>query len=168
MPPLRLRTADIPLLVNHFVTRLAMRMQKEVGPVPGNPMASLVRHDWPGNVRELQNVIERAVILYSNGGWHFTLDNVKPADDRCEDRQRTMAEAERYHILTALRDSRGVVEGRNGAAVRLGLPRTTLLARMKRLELSFSDSPLRFELGDSINAPIRHAYAPNSSTNGSY
>jgi transcriptional regulator with PAS, ATPase and Fis domain len=66
------------LLVNHFISRSSRRMDKEVGDVPDEVMALLMRYDWPGNARELQNVVERAVIMYSRGEWHFTLDQVRP------------------------------------------------------------------------------------------
>jgi DNA-binding NtrC family response regulator len=117
-----------------------------------------MRYDWPGNVRELQNVMERAVILYSRGEWRFTVDDLNPATQQRKDQEQTLVEAERQHIVTALRRSRGVVSGRNGAAVRLGLPRTTLMAKMKRLGINLSDSQLPFDADGSIDPPIRYRF----------
>jgi transcriptional regulator of acetoin/glycerol metabolism len=133
-------------------------MNKTVGIVPDKTVDWLVGYEWPGNVRELQNVIERAVILYSRGEWRFTVGDLRPATQQREDRQQTLVEAERRHIVNALRHSRGVISGRNGAAVRLGLPRTTLMAKMKRLGISLSDSELRFDASGSIDAPIRYRF----------
>jgi formate hydrogenlyase transcriptional activator len=159
IPPLRQRAADIPLLVNHFISRASRRMNKEVGVVPEEAMASLVRYDWPGNARQLQNVVERAVIMYSRGEWNFTLDKVRPATANGGERLRvTLADAERQHILGALRDCRGIVGGRNGAAVRLGLPRTTLLAKMRRMGINLADALLQLEADASNDPPVRYTF----------
>jgi len=134
LPPLRERTGDIPLLVERFVQSFAARMQKDVRYVSPEVMESLQQHDWPGNVRELQNVVERAVIL--SPGLELRLP------DGCLKRNaiglppkppRTLAEAEREHILGILREVDWVVGGRNGAAARLGLARTTLIHKMRKL-----------------------------------
>jgi formate hydrogenlyase transcriptional activator len=163
IPPLRQRVADIPLLINHFINHAARRMNKEVGIVPDKMMAWLMRHDWPGNVRELQNVVERSVIMYSRDEWHFTLDKVNPAGADCGERLRaTLAYVEREHILGAIRDCRGIVGGRNGAAVRLGLPRTTLLAKMKRIGINLADSQLQFEADSPNDPPVQYTFIPVS------
>ena len=159
IPPLRQRIADIPLLIDHFIKCAARKMNKEVGIVPDKMLDSLMRYDWPGNVRELQNVIERAVILSSPGEWRFTADNLKPATLAREEQQQTLADAERHHITTALRLCRGVIGGRNGAAVHLGLPRTTLMAKMKRLGINLSDSQLPFDANRSADPPSRYSFA---------
>src|SRR5262249_29905391 len=135
--------------------RAARRMNKTVGIVPDKMLAGLLCYDWPGNVRELQNVMERAVILYSRGEWRFPLDDVKLLTHTRAEQHRTLADAERQHIIDALRGCRGVVGGRNGAAVRLGLPRTTLMAKMTRLGINLCDSELPFERADP---PIRYRF----------
>jgi formate hydrogenlyase transcriptional activator len=144
LPPLRERREDIPLLVRHFVRKHASRMNKEVGQISEEAMELLRQHDWPGNVRELQNFVERAVIMSSGPNLEMLfgeLKSVAEGDTATGDtvegdrptRIRTLAEAQRDHILEALRKSGGVVAGPNGAAVRLGLARTTLLHRMRML-----------------------------------
>jgi formate hydrogenlyase transcriptional activator len=133
LPPLRERQEDIPLLVNHFVRKFAERQGKVIDNVPCGVMEPLKRHRWPGNIRELQNFIERAVIMSSGPHLHLPPGELTT---RRETPIRTLAEAERNHILTVLRQVRGVVGGRNGAAARLGLPRTTLISRMRKLGIT--------------------------------
>jgi formate hydrogenlyase transcriptional activator len=134
LPPLRDRRPDIELLVHHFVRRLSRLMNKEVEHVTKETMTALRSYEWPGNIRELQNVIERAMIRCC--GLELSID---PAELSCalqhwhNDPVRTLAEAERAHIVETLRRVGWVVGGRNGAAARLGLPRTTLLHRMQKL-----------------------------------
>jgi formate hydrogenlyase transcriptional activator len=137
LPPLRERPEDIPLLVQHFVRKFASRMNKEISHISEGTMAILRQQDWPGNIRELQNIIERSVIMSSGPNLEIPFGELKrmvhaytlaPA--------RTLAEAEREHILDAVSRSGGVIGGRNGAAVRLGLARTTLLYRMQKLGIS--------------------------------
>jgi formate hydrogenlyase transcriptional activator len=137
LPPLRERREDIPLLVQHFVREYASRMNKEVGQIPDEAMELLRQHDWPGNVRELQNFVERAVIMSSGPNLEMLFGELKPmAEGDRPTRIRTLAEAQRDHILEVLRQSSGVVAGPNGAAVRLGLARTTLLYRMRKLGIA--------------------------------
>lgn len=129
LPPLRLRSGDIPLLVAHFVQKFAQRMSKQISKVPTEAMEALVRYPWPGNIRELQNLIERAVILTSGDVLQIpSLPSVGPIQSE----PTTLAEAERDHILKALEESNWVVSGRSGAAARLGMKRTTLIAKMKK------------------------------------
>jgi formate hydrogenlyase transcriptional activator len=136
LPPLRERQEDILLLANHFVRRFAERQGKVIDYVPYDAMESLKRHHWPGNIRELQNFIERAVIM-SSGHLHLPSGELKSMIKSDEPTAiRTLAETERDHILDVLRQVRGVVSGRNGAAARLGLPRTTLLYRMRKLGIT--------------------------------
>ena len=135
IPPLRPRTEDVPLLVAYFVRRFAERHRKEIRQIPDEVLDTLKRQPWPGNVRELQNVIERAVIATKG----TTLVLAPAAEEHPNDRvasSRTLAEVERDHILETLRATNWVVGGWNGAAARLGLSRTTLIARMQRLGLS--------------------------------
>jgi transcriptional regulator with GAF, ATPase, and Fis domain len=131
LPPLRERVEDIPLLVEHFVQVFARRQGKSIEYIPDEVIHVFKRHDWPGNIRELQNVIERAVVM-SNG----PVLNLRTAGFMAHAESapiRTMAEAERAHIVSMLRETNGVVGGRNGAAAQLGLPRTSLISRMQRL-----------------------------------
>ena len=131
LPPLRERPEDIRLLVQYFAVDYATRTRKPVTGISDDLMEALVRHSWPGNVRELQNFIERSVIL-SKGP---VLNGPLP-DLTCRPRASapvTLEEAERSHILQTLEQTDGVVGGPNGAAARLGLPRTTLIAKMNRL-----------------------------------
>ena len=133
LPPLRDRPEDIPLLAHHFALDYATRINKSIRDISEEFMRALVRHPWQGNIRELQNFIERSVIL-STGA---VLRGAPPAPpiDSVRSAPVTLEEAERLHILHILEQTRGVVGGRNGAAARLGLPRTTLLDKMRRLQI---------------------------------
>jgi formate hydrogenlyase transcriptional activator len=143
LPPLRERPEDIRLLVHHFVRNCADRMRKPITAVSEEFMVALARHPWPGNIRELQNFIERSLILSTgavltgavlNGSLAELSETTKAGSKSAElSAPVTLKEAERSHILQTLQQTEGVVGGQNGAAVRLGLPRTTLIARMKRL-----------------------------------
>jgi formate hydrogenlyase transcriptional activator len=141
LPPLRDRLDDIPLLVRHFVQRFAERMNKEINIIPEEVLEVLKHHSWPGNIRELQNFIERAVILSPGsvlcaplGDLKHLREAEKPGGSRTVPAgSRTLKDAERAHILEVLRQVDWVVGGQRGAAVRLGLPRTTLLHRMHKL-----------------------------------
>jgi formate hydrogenlyase transcriptional activator len=148
LPALRERPEDIPLLVRHFVKDYADRTQKPIRAISEEFMATLARHSWPGNVRELQNFIERSVILATgavlNGSppeANYTVDNGSKAPKLFA--TVTLEEAERSHILQTLLQTEGVVGGPNGAAARLGLPRTTLIGKMMRLGISASQNRQR-------------------------
>jgi formate hydrogenlyase transcriptional activator len=133
LPPLRQRLEDIPMLVAHFVHRYSASMAKQIEKIGSNAMEALVRYPWPGNIRELQNFIERAVILTNGDVLHlspFPSHAAFPTDPV------TLADAERDHILKALRESNWVVGGRAGAAARLGVKRTTLIGKMHKRGLS--------------------------------
>jgi formate hydrogenlyase transcriptional activator len=137
LPPLRERQEDIPLLADHFVRRFAERQGKVIDYVPSDVMQSLKSHHWPGNIRELQNFMERAVIMSSGPNLHVPSEERNRIINGPEPPAiRTLAEIERAHILEMLRHVRGVVGGQNGAAARLGLPRTTLLSRMRKLGIT--------------------------------
>jgi formate hydrogenlyase transcriptional activator len=141
LPPLRDRPEDIALLVRHFAMHYAARMRKPITAISEDFMAVLMRHSWPGNVRELQNLIERSVILSTGvvlSGSLSELTYTRPEDSKSPELSApvTLEEAERSHILQALQQTRGLVGGRNGAAAKLGLPRTTLIAKMSRLGIS--------------------------------
>jgi formate hydrogenlyase transcriptional activator len=132
IPPLRHRREDIPLLVGHFLRSLASRVNKDVTEIPDEALEVLKRWEWPGNVRELQNVIERAVIRSSGPRLEIPTEELRASS--CSNAMtQTLAEAERSHILDVLAQTKGIVSGPNGAASRLGLPRTTLTYRMQRL-----------------------------------
>jgi formate hydrogenlyase transcriptional activator len=137
LPPLRDRPEDIRLLVHHFAMDYAARMNKRITSVSEEFMTALVRHSWPGNVRELQNFIERSVILSTGAVLTGALPElILTAQDDSSSKPNqpvTLEQAESSHIMQTLRQTGGVIGGRNGAAVRLGLPRTTLISKMRRL-----------------------------------
>ena len=139
IPPLRERSEDIPLLVRHFAQRYARRMNKRIETIPSESMQVLVQYHWPGNIRELQNIIERAVILSSGPALKIELTELKqPVSNGNSglNHQDTLEQAERKHILSVLEDTKWVLGGANGAALRLGLKRSTLQFRMRKLGLS--------------------------------
>jgi formate hydrogenlyase transcriptional activator len=138
VPPLRQRPEDIPLLVRHFVRHYAQRMRRRIDTIPAEALEALTHYSWPGNVRELQNVIERAVILSPGPALRLVLDELprrRPASGSPAS-VRTLEEVEREHILRVLQDTHGVIGGPHGAAVRLGLRRTTLLYRLEKFGIS--------------------------------
>ena len=136
VPPLRQRREDIPRLVRAFVDHCARRMNKRIDLVPAEVMAALVRHDWPGNIRELQNFIERAVILSRETMLLAPVEELNPSVGLASTRPITLEQAESNHILHTLRETNWVIGGPKGAAARLGLKRTTLISKMRRLRLS--------------------------------
>ena len=135
LPPLRGRADDIRLLVHYFAMHYAARMRKPITAVAEEFIAACACHSWPGNVRELQNFIERSVIL-STG---VVLSGSRPelTGTSKSSAPVTLEEAERSHILQTLQQTEGVVGGRDGAAARLGLPRTTLISKMRRLRIHY-------------------------------
>jgi len=134
-PPLRERPEDIPLLVAHFTDKYARRMDKRISKIPAETMDALKRYPWPGNVRELQNFIERATILTSGSTLQAPLSELREASREVQRKARTLAETERDQIMRALRESQWVLGGPGGAAERLGLKRTTLFYRMRKLKI---------------------------------
>jgi formate hydrogenlyase transcriptional activator len=152
LPPLRERRDDIPPLVRHFTQRFARRMGRRIETIPSAVMEALVRYPWPGNIRELQNVIERAVILSPGSSLQVPLGDLnKDEGGRMKDEEdkaplppssfvlhpsKTLADAEREHILGALRETGWVVGGPKGAAARLGMKRSMLYWKMKKLGIS--------------------------------
>ncbi|MCU1238267.1 MAG: fhlA [Candidatus Solibacter sp.] len=139
LPPLRHRPDDIPMLVAHFVKRYAMKMGKRIDKIAPDAMERLLRYPWPGNIRELQNFIERAVILTDGDVLCLSplpSPAVLPTESIALAAPGTLDDAQRSHILQTLQQTKGMVGGREGAAARLGLPRTTLLSKMKRLGVS--------------------------------
>ena len=135
LPPLREREGDIPLLVAHFVRTFAERQGKSIDFIPDHVLTALERYPWPGNIRELQNFIERSVILSRGGELEAPVAELMNTEMPCAS-PRTLADADRAHIMTTLKETNWVVGGANGAAARLGLKRTTLIAKMRKLGLS--------------------------------
>jgi transcriptional regulator with GAF, ATPase, and Fis domain len=137
LPPLRNRTEDIPELVRLFVAEFAGRMNKHIDEIPDHLMEMLQSHDWPGNIRELQNFIERAVVVSEGGRLRPPLGDLTRLTPAVTDEpSRTLAEMERVYIRETLQKTNWIVGGRTGAAAKLGLPRTTLIARMRKLGIS--------------------------------
>jgi formate hydrogenlyase transcriptional activator len=133
-PPLRDRPEDTPLLVWHFVRKYALRMKKRIETILAEDMEALVQYPWPGNVRELQNIIERSVILSGGAVLHRpALAELKRAGRSAPPKVKTLAEAEREHILQTLRETDWVIGGPEGAAAQLEVRRTTLIYKMRRL-----------------------------------
>jgi transcriptional regulator with GAF, ATPase, and Fis domain len=133
LPPLRERVQDIPALTAFFVAKFATCLEKPIDAIPDEVMAVLKAHDWPGNIRELQNFIERAV-LFSPGSVLRLPLGLKPAVKQSpESAARTLADADREHILETLMQTDWLIGGQDGAANRLGLPRTTLIYKMRKL-----------------------------------
>lgn len=136
VPPLRDRREDIPNLVRYFTQKFARAMDKRIERIPAETMEFLVRWPWPGNIRELQNLVERSVILSPGADLRVPLGEMSlPADPLPVAATQTYEDLERQGILDALKASGGAVGGPNGAAARLGLKRTTLHSKMKRLGL---------------------------------
>ena len=134
LPPLRERVQDIPLLVEYFVRRLSARLDRHIDLIPDEVMEVLKAHDWPGNIRELQNFIERAVVFSPESVLRLPLTDLKLMTKQpSAAASRTLADAEREHILDVLKQTDGLIGGMHGAASRLGLPRTTLVYKMRKL-----------------------------------
>jgi len=135
IPPLRDHPEDIPVLARYFVEKYARRMNKRIETIPSGTMRVLVSWPWPGNVRELENFIERAVILSRGPDLRAPVAEIRP--DAVEAASKgTLEQVEREHILRALRETHGVI---STTALRLGLPRTTLNAMMRKLGISRQD-----------------------------
>ncbi|HEY1302051.1 MAG TPA: sigma 54-interacting transcriptional regulator [Vicinamibacterales bacterium] len=132
LPPLRERDGDIQLLAAHFLEVFARRYGRAIARIPDDVMGALDTYAWPGNIRELQNFIERCVIMTTGEDFRAPIgelaSQIPPPDGH-----GTLADADKAHIEAALRRTNGVVGGRNGAAARLGVKRTTLIARMRKL-----------------------------------
>jgi len=139
VPPLRERPGDIPVLVRYFTQKHARRMNRRIDTIPGETMDTLGRWQWPGNVRELENFIERAVILSQGPVLRAPLAELKPLIEPEPINSSTLEAHEREHILSVLREKKGVIGGPRGAAARLGLKRTTLNSKMRKLGISRRD-----------------------------
>jgi len=151
VPALRKRTEDVPKLVWHFTAVYGQRMNKRIDTIPAETMDALVRYRWPGNVRELQNFIERAVILSPHSILRAPISELEPFSVHSEPISPIsgLAQVEREHIVRALEASDWVVGGRNGAAERLGMKRTSLVYRMRKLRISRPQGAQRGAVGSS-------------------
>jgi transcriptional regulator with GAF, ATPase, and Fis domain len=144
LPPLRERKEDVPSLVHYFIRRFSRQMGKSIDQVPDGVMEILKAHRWPGNIRELQNFVERSVIVTQGRilspritELNLLMQAVVSAPPQ------TLSDAERAHILGILKETNWTVGGRDGAAARLGVPRTTLIGRMQKLGISIRPGGLR-------------------------
>jgi transcriptional regulator with GAF, ATPase, and Fis domain len=133
LPPLRQRQEDIPELVNYFVAKHARRMNRRIESIPEQAMDALIRWQWPGNIRELENFLERAVILTQGPVLRAPLGEIQELVDESAPDTYTLEANERSHILQVLREAGGMIGGSGGAAERLGLKRTTLNSKIKKL-----------------------------------
>src|SRR5580692_4451354 len=133
LPPLRERVQDIAPLTEFFVAKFAACLNKPIDVIPEEVVAVLQAHDWPGNIRELQNFIERAVLFSPGSVLHLPPDLKQAVKQSAESDPRTLADADREHILETLNQTNWLIGGQGGAADRLGLPRTTLIYKMRKL-----------------------------------
>src|SRR6201996_7926366 len=139
LPPLRERREDIPSLVAYFVQKFSRQMNKSIEHIPDEVIAVLKSHYWPGNIRELQNFIERSVLVTQGPILSPRITELKGLMRATASAPpQTLSDAERAHIMGILKETNWVVGGRNGAAARLGLPRTTLISRMQKLGITNS------------------------------
>ena len=157
IPPLRERREDIPLLVQHFTQKYARQMGKQIDTIPTATIQKLQRWSWPGNVRELENLIERSVILTTGSVLAVTFpEKMNGAIDAAtvvsdyEEQQR---------IMRILQETKGRVSGPNGAALRLGIKRSTLIDRMKKFGINPRSVKTQCAIGDSIMPKSRYAFA---------
>jgi formate hydrogenlyase transcriptional activator len=149
LPALRDRPEDIPALVRHFVAKYAERMNKAIETIPSETMAAMLSYDWPGNIRELQNFVERGVIISPSPVFQPDLDQVQHRSTKVRTGKQTLHDATRNHILQILDEVNWVVGGQYGAATRLGIPRTTLIAKMRRLGIESRTKVSRAEDNDT-------------------
>ena len=139
IPPLRERREDIPLLVRYFLASHSKRMGRRIETIPDETMKTLVRWHWPGNVRELENFMERSVILSPGAVLRAPLAELEQIEQSSGSADTNLEAAEREHILRVLRECKGMISGANGAAERLGLKRTTLNSKIKKLGIHRRD-----------------------------
>ena len=135
-PSLRERPEDIPLLVRYFAQKYARLMNKQIETIPAGAMTALAKYHWPGNIRELENLIERSVILSQGPDLHVPLGELKAPTAAALNGAATLEAAEREHILRVLRETKWVIGGSSGAAAHLGMKRTTLQSKIRKLGIS--------------------------------
>jgi len=138
VPSLRERAEDIPALVRYFVAMYTEKMKKAIHHIPDSVMDTMVSHSWPGNIRELQNCVERCVIMTSGNFLAPPYERLPHSAGSQVAEPITLEDAERSHIRKILMQTKGVIDGANGAAARLGVPRSTLYYRMRKLGISRS------------------------------
>jgi len=141
LPPLRERVHDIQPLTEFFVAKFAASLNKPIDMIPDEVITALRAHDWPGNIRELQNFIERAVLFSPGSVLRLPLDFKQRVTQNSESALGTLADANREHILETLNQTNWLIGGQDGAANRLGLPRTTLIYKMRKLGIETRRSP---------------------------
>jgi DNA-binding NtrC family response regulator len=135
VPPLRQRKGDIPLLVEYFVRRYAAKARKQIRKIDKKTLKLCESYDWPGNIRELQNIIERSVIL-CGGDTFVALEPRRAASSSLRRLSETLEDREKEIIEAALAETKGRVAGPNGAAARLGIPRSTLDWKIRNLKIN--------------------------------
>jgi formate hydrogenlyase transcriptional activator len=143
LPPLRERPEDIPALARHFVVKYAERMHKVVDEIPAETMDAMIAYQWPGNIRQLQNFVEHGVIVSPGPLFDPPLSQLRIQKASAPKNGKTLDDATRDHVLQTLEETRWVVGGRHGAAARLGIARTTLIAKMRRLGIELSRPDLQ-------------------------
>jgi len=158
LPPLRERRQDIPQLASHFVEVCARRMGKQIDHIPQDILAAFTSYSWPGNVRELQNLVERAVIRSDNGVLANPLAVSEKLSNAPVPPPSTFGDSQRALILRALQETGWVIGGSGGAAARLGLKRTTLIAKMKKLGIS---RPVTPDHGNELTDSFQGEPAPS-------
>jgi formate hydrogenlyase transcriptional activator len=142
VPPLRERREDVPSLIKFFAQDCVSRMNRRVTTIPADTLRLLTEYDWPGNIRELKNFIERSVILSPGAELRAPMEDLDWSKQVAQPRPETLAQAEYEHILKALKESGWIVGGPMGAAKKLGLKRTTLIGKMRKMRILRSTEPV--------------------------
>jgi len=161
LPPLRERREDIPDLVTHFVEKFSRRMCKEIEHIAPATMATLCSYNWPGNIRELQNLIERAVILASDGVLPNPLPQEVTDTIAFTAPPTTLRDSERALILETLEQVGWVIGGARGAAAKLGVKRTTLIHRMKKVGISRATHQRRVDASNGVAEYVQPDSGPH-------
>jgi transcriptional regulator with GAF, ATPase, and Fis domain len=157
LPPLRERVQDILPLTEFFVAKFSARLNKTIDSIPDEVVEVLKAHDWPGNIRELQNFIERAMLFSPGSVLRLPLDLKQTLRQNSESASRTLADADREHNLETLEQTDWLVGGQEGAANRLGLPRTTLIYKMRKLGIEIRRSTRARPIRQSADEPCHAA-----------
>jgi formate hydrogenlyase transcriptional activator len=157
IPPLRERREDIPLLVEHFTRKYARQMNREIDIIPESTVQKLQAWSWPGNIRELENLIERSVILSGHSTLLVSLP--KKLSDAIDASSAASDFQEHERIMRMLQETKGRISGPNGAALRLGVKRSTLLDRMKKFGIDPRAAKLRYGVGDELTNKAQFAFA---------
>jgi formate hydrogenlyase transcriptional activator len=167
LPPLRDRVEDVPALVEYFVRKFSLELGRRIETIPPEVMELLKLYEWPGNIRELENVLKRAVIMSTGPSLRPVLGDFRYLPGQTSTAsKRTLAEAQKDHIVEVLRDTRWVLGGDNGAAARLGMPRTTLVYRMRKLGIAREQSSkcFRSHLSGLPELPVLSSSNPHQPT----